>query len=43
MNVQSTLPNSNSLVDRKMFELQKIRITKIRVIKAFLLGDFRGT
>ena len=39
--IQSTLPNSNSLGERKIFELEKVRITEIRIIEAILLGEFQ--
>ena len=36
LTLQSTMSNSNSLEDREMFELQKVRITEIRIIEVFV-------
>ena len=43
LNVLSNLSNSNSLGDRKMLELQALRITEIRTVKVFFFWKiFKG-
>ena len=41
--LKSTLSDLSPLGIVKMFEWQKVRIREIRIIDAFLLGDFQRT